>query len=238
MLSDATETLNSLNDCHVGTSQNVDQGNAFDDPRFLDRYIKGEVHVTALFRCGGYPQEFAALFNSGAIGKAGGLHGFPLNRAEGRERECHSEKCAMLVNVVQPLKTPQSIVASLVWLDLADNIHRFLPHAMYFSIKRSFLICGDRRIIGDWERRCFGGSVLLGQNEFPCEIVERAPQVLENISSNECDIVRNRLVPFDVIDSVSRLHIGLSSDAVGTRVDEAPNDGLEIVDVLIGPLDL
>ena len=222
--------------------------------KFVDRYVKGEAHILIHFRDRERAEFVACLQrdNAGIVGgenvlvnsETGGAYdrflglkrGFlAWNHAAanwyGRNRDQHT----VLVNEIQFVELPELMTRpTLVWLDTVKDFKARLPKAYYSSARQGFIVFGT---IADWERRVLwvkGNSG--GFDQGAGKMIERASQIMNSIAESHCEFGVNVRDTFDVIGHASRFEVVFFSDGVGICAPEVGNSGIEIIDVLLGPI--
>lgn len=222
-----------------------------DNPRLVERYLKGELLVLVDFVVRAANVKAMACFQREEVigGAQGQVHGreqllcrlphsphqFRTDAYAFEGRACGQDQ-AMLVDTVQAMKLPKRIVPSLVWLDSVDRINGLLPHALYLSRLSGFVFRGG---VKNWEVNMEERPWLsrTDQHKLICQMVKGAPEVLNNIPDDEGDVRRDILDASKVVDWPACLGVALYSDFVGVFTEEGFESAFQIVDVLIGPCD-
>ena len=126
-------------------------------------------------------------------------------------------------------------VATFVWFDRVDRFYRLLPHARYFSHFAAFVSRGTAE---DREASLTPrlDTVTPNQHQLVRQVVEGAPQVLENVSDDNREVERNLITSGQIINSLSRLRIVLDLNEIRFFAKKGPGLKIKIVDVLFGPL--
>jgi hypothetical protein len=75
------------------------------------------------------------------------------------------------------------------------------------------------------------------QNESPNQVVETRPKMMDNFTDENRKTQGNFLTKGDEI-ARHRIGIDVTNDTIVIRTDKAGNLGFEILDVLVGPLNL
>jgi hypothetical protein len=98
-----------------------------------------------------------------------------IRSANGTDGESNREDDPVFVNIVESMEEPQVIISSLVWLETPNNVLRFLPHALYFSVKPGFVLRGERFPFHNREAsHTRNGLTAVGLHERPGEMIEGA----------------------------------------------------------------
>ena len=254
----SSEHLNNLHHPLLPDSDDRYQGFSCDDPKFVERYVKGKLYVVVRFRIRSINKECVACFQrklpicgEGCEGNLRDVDTPSLSNLllhnprsvrsniEALKSGSDGEQQTVLVTIVKRMETPENIVSSLVRLYSPDDFFRFIPHAVYFGVKSGFLLIGNRLLVANWKRTA---SIVpsVSSDESAHQIIQCSPQILEYVPSDEWDVNGERLGADYIVDQAFRLRIVLSSDGIGAGlgVNEFPQEDIEIVDMLIGPLDL
>ncbi len=148
-----------------------------DNPRFVDRYIEGKLNLVVRFSVRLVKEEFFALFQREEILLHFADHEGADIEALKCGPDCHNQ--AVFVDIVQAMEGPEiGPIASRVWFDRFERIHRILPHSLYFSRKAGFEIFGARRD----EKTCLV-PVAFGAPDTH-EIVDEASRIRIALGSN------------------------------------------------------
>ena len=226
----------------------------FNNARLVNRYLEGKAHVLVFFRCG-ESTKFVAYLSCPDIWvlrseqhltkEDGGTsdddrlssveesflawkHG--SGHRDGADGEQHPVLVADVELMQLPCPMPET---TLVRLDIVESIEHVLPKAWYFSARHLTVRFGG---IENWEARLRVGLFGTSFHEGNSKMIQRASEIMKSIPQHERKAGwddRNRL---DVIDVLSRLHIILTPDGVGIGEPEGIDSGLEITDVLLGPI--
>ena len=246
-----------LTDCPVYTPVECKHGDFYWHPfgeiGFGKSYLNGEAHLLLCLRSRD-GQEFLALIQRAEGNTAADLHG-DANLGTHRQRTymiqlvaddlaaletnlhrvlgANGQEKPMFVDVVQELENTETRVPSLVWAETAEGFNRLLTSSMYHSQTRHFPVIGMRP----------DGELGLGIDARPAdqprrEIVESTPEVVENISDNQRNLNRDNRNVLDVIRYVAGFRILLGRDSAWIGLAEFRQSGLELTDVLLGPLTL
>jgi hypothetical protein len=149
---------------------------------------------------------------------------------------------SMLVGIVELLNDPQRIVRDgispicvSIGLKAFDDRQSASGDSIYFpplSGRYKFLLseANRKRDIG------IGCSMVL-KSERPDQMIQTRPQMVDNLSSQNRKSQGN---DFGIGNegALLRLMINVSSYRIGIRLDKGGNFGFEILDILVGPLNL
>jgi hypothetical protein len=150
-------------------------------------------------------------------------------------RENHCQDDAMLVDVVEAMELPECVaIASLVWLETVDRFYRLLPHALYFSSKAFPVFIGG---IKNWESRLGVRKISCDGDQLTGQVIQRATQILQSIAHEEREFLGHGADIRDAKTDFSRLFVYLSDNGVGVANPELLPCRLEVLDVLIGPIE-
>ncbi len=235
-------------------SENSKYDFSFRNPRLIERYLQEKLWILVHLRFRKINGECVACFQRESISQSRRSFGdnafgapsyqvvaqLPMEAGiDERDGRTSGHQKAVLIDNVEAMETPQGIIPSLVWLDSLDGIYSILPHAIYLSRKSSLLILGSRHTFADWETNILGRFGLRSDpDESARQVVQSASQVLNRVSSDQTEMNWNRSNFCDCVGSLSALRISLYESAIRVSFAEVDSGTHEIVDVLIGPLDL
>ena len=228
-----------------------------DNTRFIERYLKGELHILLHFSVRQINEQFVAYFQRDQIpsgskesvefrNDAAGelclhhlLHFGMHKRAEVNASEVgvNGNQKAMLIDSVKAIENGKvTALPSVVWFDTIDRVYSVLPQALYFSRRIGFELRGiavSGELNAGWHRdsRIINGKQLYGQ------MIEGAPEILNSIADDGGKGNREWLNSSHVIDQLSRVRIALGPDFIWVGVAEGADLSLEITDMLFGPVD-
>ena len=221
-----------------------------DNPRFVERYAKFELHILVRFGVSGIDEKFIARFEretniGGAdeqLGESEPLRESGLGHWSESRENVHALKHrpdwdnqAVLVDVVEAMEGPEiGALSSIVRFESADRIDRVLPHAMYFSWKSGFEFFGS---LGD-QKTCLvpvAPATRTDEIELLGQMVQRTAQVVKNVTGDDSDVGWKRISPRDIIDQLSGRWIALSGDFVRIGIKEVTNNRLKVTDMFVGP---
>ena len=142
----------------------------------------------------------------------------------------------MFVRNVKFVKGADGIIPSSVWANFGHNqVVQFGASGIYFSaFKNTFktLPAVVERKLGMTVRR----NRSVRDNDCNPSIIQSGPQVVESVTNNQGQSGSELLKVADRIFSLLCSSILISLDCDGVSVWHRANDGIEISDVLIGPL--
>ncbi len=230
------------------------------NPRFIERYIKSELHFLVHFSVGCINEEFVACFQRKQIIGRSEKHGWKVceegvilaaetvckHLLEEWPHMCHEVNTletgtngyqqSMLVNDIEAVKYPQSVpLPSLIWLDTAKHIYGVWPKVLYFSLKFGFKVRGA---LSDDEVIPFlrtGWSVRPDEKQLLSNVIKDASQVVDCISSNGRNAIWHGVSSDYIIDQLAHLRIALGPDFIRLGIKEGFDLGFKIRDVLFGP---
>lgn len=141
----------------------------------------------------------------------------------------NGQEQSMLVNVVEPVKGPESLVPSLVWLDSVERFERLLLNAVYDLPQGGFVGLGG---MSDGELSVFGDD-----GNYPTsEVIESAAKTVQDIASDKRYMTGDGWDFSDVIREFSGLRVYLSERRNGVRIVKDAQSGIQLVEVLFGPI--
>lgn len=220
------------------------------NPRFVERYIKRELHILIEFSIRGVNEKFVAYLE-----RAEGVGG-PEKELEGSEIKTHAfsrlshsrpgikatESAAsgkqkpVLVDIVKSAESPEfRALPSVIWFDGADRINSLLPHSLYFSGKHFQKVFGARR---DWEASFVTEFDAPASHEKKLlgKIIKSAPEIVQSGPSNYRDFYRGRLDAAYIINQLSSLRIALGGDFVWCGLEKGMENAIKLNDILVGPI--
>ena len=224
------------------------------NPRFIERYVKAEINILVDFRVRGIDEQYIACFQREHL-----TDGRNIDRLRDFQNECLSiplqerrtavtNVCPVLVNVeasgasaggdqqtmfidsIQLMEFPEGFIPSFVRLEVRDDLLRRWGHATYFSREIGLADLGR---IKDG-KRCQGRGFFAVRTD---KIVERSPQILQNVAGKAHSVSRNVGNLGHVIDRLSGLRIALGTEFIGVGILEPDEGFFEILDVIVGPFD-
>jgi hypothetical protein len=220
--------------------------------RLTERYSKGELRLLIYIRVpmsGQHPIDLCAVLQGERALREGWARGFnsiehrlPDVREHASEiqdhismSDPHSKQQSMFVDVVKFVDEPESVIPTTVRIQTVDFIHGHLAHALYFSRVKEFVFRG---VLSDGKRSPSGWSAAVCEDQLIGQVVQRASQVVNNISDDGSPAERNLGVDPNVKYQVSGLRVFLSENGVGASFLKDSDPGIQIMDVLFGPFDL
>lgn len=237
--------------------QNVLNEFAFNKPRLVEGYAKGEAHLI-LEIIGGDGKQYAALLQRKVDGLCGGnvdsievRHNasigiaakVPLNylspdawrNAVTNEIGERWNNQPMLIDVVEGLEMPKRLIASLIWVQRIEDLYSQLPQSFYSSSKLGRRVL--RGTLANGERdQCGRGPLLrLLENCGMNQVIQRGSQILERISGKDGEDRINGFDAFDVVRSLSRLIVVFMVEDVWVGLPKGDRGMTQIKDVLLGP---
>jgi hypothetical protein len=220
-----------------------------DNRRFIKRYFDAESWIAVVYTIkvasGFRAEQYCAIFQAAVSrpqSKGGADYGLLLPRDIHLHAKKHSlvaskdgEQQAMLVDYVELMEAPQTVVPSTVWFQRGDDISGWPGNALAYSLKDGFKFVAispyrEDIIVGD------GLSVDL--DKLTPQEIERGAEVMNCVSCDGGKMIRRTCSELDAILQVARLGIGLADDLIRVRLVERRDLGTKLVDVLIGPFNL
>jgi hypothetical protein len=212
----------------------------FSDIGLVENYLRKEwcalVHVQA------HKLELMALFQHCRGTETEPFISIPLISDGRRPTNCRdisdsSQKHIVLVDGIKAMEPPERIIPSLVWVDVADYVYDFLPHALYFSGESGFTLRGRNRAVEDWELNLWRRLEAIGPNERTSEVIECAPQIMDSVANDQEQLWWDRLSLSDMDDWLRRVRIDIYRHGVGFGVEVDTKARFEVIDMFVGPFD-
>jgi hypothetical protein len=231
-----------------------------DNLRLSERYLKGEIELLIQFRsvlpdntgnlCAvlKYWKPFARRDGDGIFNlreQTGGL----LNLREQIFEErmlgskakaklphaiCDDEQEAVFVDIVKVVELPEVVIPTLVWLDGIDETYDVRAHSLYFSRRFGFVF---GRSFTDGKAGGFSGTLPIGLNQLPGQMVEAAPQLVDGLTGNQGKFSRRLGANLNPKNSLSGLRICLAEESIWVGFAKGLQPTFKITDVMFGPFD-
>jgi hypothetical protein len=236
-------------------SDGRENGLRFNDLRLIQRYFKVELGILLHFRVKS-GEEYVASLHHARGGKNGHeqlveirdrfigaasretLREFlsdSWRRRMSRDAYASREQHTMLIDNVQLVEPPEGNAPTFVWFDSIDEFYRLIPHSLYFSRASG---CVLRGVFEDREAGVVVRRVSVGKNELPNQMIEGTPQIMDCVTSNANDLDGNLCGGIDIKGALRGLRIMLGSNCIWAGLKEGSGCGIEITDVLFGPIQL
>lgn len=231
-------------DSPKGLLQRQNKGITFSNAGFIQDYLQKELCILVHFHVRNIDQELVALFQrKGDAGNPSPSIANPLiaekrSTSDGGDVSPSGDEHVVLVDSVQAMESPEGVIPSLVRVSCADRIYGFLPHALYLSAKSGFVTRGNRSVIEDREFGVARRGLVIPADEATGKIVQGSSEVLDDIPGNEGNLWRNPACFHDVDKWLTGLRISIYLQAVGVSFNERRDGDFELLDTLVGPLDL
>jgi hypothetical protein len=145
----------------------------------------------------------------------------------------------VLVDNIKPMELPDYVtLASLVWFDEVDVFDHVWPDALYISSRFGFILpttVVDRKAqspqvsIGT---RSAGASTIKPERH----MIQSASEIMERIASDNVERGGNGIHSVRIIEQLAGLRIALTNDAIWVSGEELSQFGVEIKDVMFGPV--
>jgi hypothetical protein len=144
----------------------------------------------------------------------------------------------MLVNIVQTMQNLQFIVPTLVWLKKVEFLHCEGVKSRYFSSHSIFGISVIRRALEYGEGSLGIHFSVNTLDHCPCQMIESSSEILNSVPGDERNFNPNWGHVLNEIMHISRLWVALGAQSIWVGYPTGVPEGIEITDVLIGPIDL
>jgi hypothetical protein len=229
-----------------------------DNPRFIEHYIKSELHFLVHLFVAGTSEEYVACLQGKQIigwpNKVGwkvceGMILFaehfsgPIPEVADIRHEVNTLKSgangdqqSVLVNNIELMKDPQFVpLTAFVWLDTAKHIYSIWPQVLYYSLKSSFEIKGtipDNELV---PRSGTGLAVRPDKKQLLGNVVNNTAQVMNRVASGSRNRSRHGVSSDYIMTQLAHLRIVIGSDFIRLGIEEGFDLGFKINDVLFGP---
>jgi hypothetical protein len=204
--------------------------------RLSERYSKSELEIlvacSVISGCGDIDDFVATFQKNRGLTPSNGPIG-PNNNVPTIDSCGDGEKKAMLVDSIQLMDMPESIVATTVRLYRKQHFFSGNGHLVYFSLANGR--CVLLRTLADGEVGIFVRSSASCLDKLPSQMVERTSKVVENIPNNWGEVVWGGVDAADVQSYVLNLRLFLNAECIRFRIAEGANSNIQITDVLFGP---
>lgn len=217
------------------------------NPRLVERYLNGQIHLIARFFMGDVSLQYIAVFQKRREGHGDGDWVGPFAGQRGRffrhvfqkspslARYADGHQGAMLIGDVQTVKTPHGIAPTLVGFERVEQVESIWPNARYYSRSGGFVRFGR---LADGEVVAFVNDIAIDSDEQRIEMVKRATQAVEHVSGDNGHHARHGL-KFDPSDvAFSGIDVTLVDDVVRVGIKKPFDQCAQLADVLVGPFDL
>lgn len=211
---------------------------AFGNLRLAERYIKSELKILVrlIVGNGGNVNDLIACYERDeAIFIEPNVHALsdihpPFVHGSGND-----EQKVVLVDNIELMEQPERLIESLVRLYRTDDVKRIWSDLLYFSITdgRLVLLGG----ISDWKVNALVGTPACRFNKLPHQVIQRSSEIVDGISDNQRNVIRNRFDTGNIKRSVLKFgyRMRLGSKCIGLSLNKNPDGGFQVADVLFGP---
>lgn len=225
-----------------------------EDTLFSERYVKGDLNLVIRFMVAGDSKDWVALlrrnesvlcFDPSSVGsdQAGAESCESLEllvEGSGTDRitdlthsACCGDQDVVLVQNVQPVQCEERLISSTVRFERSDSFFIRNADAVYLSDALGPVLL---RSLADGKVSPFGITAV-PSHQSAGQVVEGASQVVDGISRDEHDVLRNVGELVDIQHRGIVFGIELGRDSVRVAVKESCSLRLQIADVLLGPFD-
>jgi hypothetical protein len=140
----------------------------------------------------------------------------------------------VLIGDIHPMKTPESVISSEIWLMPVDESLIGDAHALYLSRSISYVLgstLANRKIsVG-----CNCSPVV--SDERRSQVIECRPEIVNDITNHQ---TKSRINLGDILNyvlGVARMRIVLSSEFARVYFEKGSSPYLKVTDVVVGPID-
>lgn len=207
------------------------------NPKFVERYLKGEMQILILYILSRKHGEHVACFERFPSVVAGG-DVMGMLRANAAKEHTDRDQESVLVDIVESVESPKGVIPSLVRCASVDTFFGRLRHTLYFSLRAGFV---TRGIVEDREAGVPKNPLIprpVQPSELESQMIQCSPEIGEGIPGDDGNQRRNRSCAGEPIDhEIRSLRVRLSSNEIWVRVEECAKGDIKIVDMLFGPFD-
>ena len=249
------EIGNSVIDKLRHTLKRAEDRQAFNNPRFAERWEAMESVILVYFSLGTSANQFVACFQRELV------QGNPLKSADRSEvwrrastfgpefpqslqilwgsiaksgTTCCDQK-TVLVDNVKFVELPEQSTSTFVWFDVPNRILRFFPRSLYLSLDGRFEFAG---IIDNWKIDSDKRPTAMRTDfdELVRQIIKRTAKIVDDIPGDNRNAGRDVITSTQIANVLSGLRIALDSKSVWIGCEKLAKLKLEVVKVLIGPM--
>ena len=231
-LESADESVNKIRHLVECFNNRLTSGNL----RLSERYVNGELKVLVVFSvsAGRNVNDYVARFQYERflIPEQQGSHcGYPplVQQSGGGYQE------TMFVDSVEFVDMPERIVTSNVTLTSLNKFARTCGHSLYCSVSDGGCVFLDA--FANREISSSTGHSSASLHKLPSEMIQRASEIVNDISDDEGNTTGNRMNLLDAKRGMPNLRLFLGNKSIGVRVAELADSSLKVRDVLFGPFD-
>jgi hypothetical protein len=249
------ETESDLRNKLLHLMESFDNRFSLGNPRFIERYIKMELHILLKFRHRDSANYIAGFQNADGIrldqkptkitdsfsrpamdAQSLNLGTLGWRHAMGPMSSPDSKQKAVFVDSVKVMETPERVIPTFVWFDCINSVSRFFAHSLYFSSEKGrgvFLgtICNRKVDVVSGRLPSCSGNKMTG------EMIQGTSEVVEGIGTNDRDIIGNVPHADEIVAALSGVRIVLGFDYIRIGIEESITGDLQILDMLVGPVD-
>jgi hypothetical protein len=150
----------------------------------------------------------------------------------------HWKQKPMLVQDIETVQGPEGIIHSFIWL---YGIHNETTDCFGGLMYQSTVDCSYKFIpsFSEWKPSEIVVPVKPGENNRVNGKIKRPSEIMKSITDDEGQMVTWEWPNFAVMeDIISRLRVNLTDESVEVTFSECLNLRVEVIDVLLGPLNL
>jgi hypothetical protein len=218
--------------------------------RLSERYLEAEITIFAFWDIcrADHAQNLCAVFENwkGSIRLLAERCGNPnlegdlrriaphINGGGGDTADSTSghEQEMVLVDNVKAVEFPETSIPTLMRLERVDEAFRSRLHSLYFSSITGFVF---GRSFVNGKARLVSRRATSSLYQFPRQVVESAPQIVNGIPRDQSETVGKRIPLLNPMDFLSSLSIMLDEESIRVCVPLIKDSVFQITDVVIGP---
>jgi len=198
--------------------------------RFIDRFLDVQVHILLHLLVKNSSKIWVARLDKNLMESPGIID--PI--CPSQKVVIDGEEHPVLIDVVKLMQSPERFVPTSVRFEAIDSFYRQRAHALYFS---SLVPIVSGNILKNRKPGLLSRSSAISKNELVCEMVESGAEVVSNIACCP-NRISGQYPKIRLLDTCAGCRINISQEHVLFKVPEFGKLGIEVTEVLLGPLNL
>lgn len=227
---------------------------SLEDFNIAKSYIEGRLHILVFFRIAEHTDNYVAFLRNRQWTDQGNRDGFLFGGRGSTEKTGSHHPCdiritdsvvyatdtlsmskdqRMLVGDIHLVKSPEVIIPSEIRLQEADALLVGDAHALYFSRRLSYILCGT---LANREVRTGENRRSIISNQTCSQMVQGCPEVVNSISDNQTDSRIDFGHILNNVIGVGGLRVVLGANFARASCEKNLSPRIEISDVVVGPI--